>query len=79
MNRKKDIYRAPKKYVCIVKADAARWVKYHTSNLVNFCTFLDKMYSGWRFFNVYKNTAPERGTKLGSFTKYRRPIEPRPF
>ncbi|UZR95958.1 hypothetical protein [Chondrinema litorale] len=59
-----------RKYRCIAKVTSEKFVKYNTSNLLDFTDFLDEKFPGWRWFNVYsKNTRKQ----LGSFTKKRRP------
>ncbi|UZR95303.1 hypothetical protein [Chondrinema litorale] len=59
-----------RKYRCIVKVSGEKFVKYNTSNLLDFTDFLDKKYPNWRWFNVYNK---KNRKQIGSFTKKRRP------
>jgi hypothetical protein len=58
-----------KKYKIIVKVNNDKFVKYNVNNLLLFTQFLDKNFSGWRWFNVY-NMDKEQ---IGSFTTKKRP------
>lgn len=58
-----------KKYKIIAKVDNEKFVKYNVNNLLLFTKFLDKSFSGWRWFNVY-NMSKEQ---IGSFTNKDRP------
>jgi len=59
-----------KLYRVIIKVGADKFIKYHCSDLLSLVTFLDKSWSGWRWFNVYsKNT----GEQLANFTTKDRP------
>ncbi|MBT34192.1 MAG: hypothetical protein CMO01_31395 [Thalassobius sp.] len=59
-----------RKYRCIAKVSGEKFVKYNTSNLLDFTDFLDKKYPNWRWFNVYNKKSRKQ---IGSFTKKRRP------
>ncbi len=67
-----------KKYKVIVKIKnnldgTAHCVKYRVTNLIKFTQFLDKKWSGWKWFNVYSNTGINKGKQLANFTKNIRP------
>ena len=51
-------------YKIIVKVSADKFVKYHTTNLITFTTFLDKSFEGWRWFNVFD----KNGIQVANFT-----------
>lgn len=60
-----------KKVSCIVKIDNGKFLKYdHVSNLISFTNFLDKNYSGWRFFNVFDKTTK---IQICNFTSKNKP------
>ena len=68
----------PKKYKAIVKVKnnldgTAHCVKYRVTDLIKFTQFLDKKWSGWKWFNVYSNIGVNKGGQLASFTKSKRP------
>ena len=68
-----------KRYTAIVKISnapdgTANCVKYRFNDLLNFTSFLDKAWPGWKWYNVYSNNGIFKGTQLGSFTKNKRPI-----
>lgn len=65
-----------KKYKVIAKVDNEKFVKYNVNNLIKFSEFLDKNFSGWRWFNVYKYSKESNGVQLASFTNNNRPIKP---
>lgn len=67
MKRKK---KNNKKFVCIVKVSNDKFVKYRLNNLIKFTEFLDKNWSGWRWFNVYDNKTK---IQLSNFTSNNRP------
>lgn len=60
-----------KLYRVIAKVDDDKFVKYHVNNLVSFCSFLDKNFPGWRWFNVFDK---KTGVQVGNFTTKSRPI-----
>jgi hypothetical protein len=60
------------KYKVIAKVSDDHFVKYRTENLLKFTAFLDKEYSGWRWFNVFF-----KGEQIGNFTKNNRPVTKR--
>lgn len=69
----------PKKYVAIVKIgnkpDGTSYcVKYRFNDLLKFTGFLDNKWSSWKWFNVYSNKGNDKGTQIGNFTKYNRPV-----
>ncbi|UZR93163.1 hypothetical protein [Chondrinema litorale] len=61
-----------RKYTCITKVSKEKFVKYNTSNLLDFTNFLDQKYAGWRWFNVFSKKSKEQ---LASFTNKRRPVQ----
>ena len=63
-----------KKYTCIVKAGPEKFLKYRLNDLMKFTTFLDRNWSGWRWFNVFDNRTR---LQVASFTKKQKPISPR--
>lgn len=62
-----------KKYRVIAKVSSDRFVKYNVNNLIKFTAFLDKEYSGWRWFNVYLYRKGEQGEQIANFTTLNRP------
>ena len=69
----------PKKYIAIVKVDdnpdgSAKCLKYRFNDLLKFTAFLDKVWSTWRWFNVYANRGNYKGEQLDNFTNKRRPL-----
>ena len=70
---------ATKKYVAIVKTGnnpdgSAHCVKYRLNDLLKFTAFLDKKWTGWRWFNLYCNQGEYKRKQIASFTNKRRPI-----
>jgi hypothetical protein len=65
-----------KKYKVIAKVSSDRFVKYNVNNLLKFTEFLDKEFSGWRYFNVYRYTKDSTGEQLANFTTNSRPDRP---
>ena len=65
-----------KKYKVIAKVDNEKFVKYNVNNLIKFSEFLDKNFSGWRWFNVYKYSKESNGVQLANFTNQNRPVKP---
>jgi hypothetical protein len=63
-----------KKYTCIVKAGPEKFVKYRLNDLMKFTMFLDRNWSGWRWFNVFDNRTR---LQVGSFTKNQKPASTR--
>ena len=68
----------PNKYVVIVKIKnnsdgTAHCVRYRVTDLIKFTQFLDKKWAAWKWFNVYSNTAINKGVQLANFTKNNRP------
>ena len=63
-----------KKYICIVKTDNEKFVRYHVNDLLLFTNFLDRKFTGWRWFNVFSNEKNSKGKQLTSFTKNNRPV-----
>lgn len=59
-----------KRYICIAKVSAEKFVRYHVNDLIRFTDFLDEKFSGWRWFNVYSK---KTGEQLKNFTKRNRP------
>jgi len=57
------------KYVTISKVGAEHFVKYRTSDLIQFYQFITAQFKEYRFTNVYSNVGANKGTQLGSFTK----------
>ncbi len=57
------------KYVTISKVDAEKFVKYRTSDLLQFFQFITTTYKDYRFTNVFSNSGINKGQQLGSFTK----------
>ncbi len=49
----------------IVKVSNSKFVKYHVTNLALFERFLDRSFTGWRYYNYYDK---ETRQKLGSYT-----------
>lgn len=47
---------------------------YHTPDLLDFTSFIDKEFPDWSFFNVYDK---ESGLQLQSFTKFDKPRKKR--
>jgi hypothetical protein len=62
-----------KKYKVIAKVGNDHFVKYNVNNLILFAKFLDRDFSNWRWFNVYRYTKNGSGEQLASFTKKSRP------
>lgn len=62
-----------KKYKVIAKVSNEKFVKYNVNNLILFTDFLDKNFSGWRWFNVYEYTKDGNGKQLGNYTINNRP------
>lgn len=60
----------PHKYTCNVKVEAERFVKYRTSDLIQFAHFLDTKYPDWRWFNVFNKTTKQQ---IANFTRSNRP------
>lgn len=58
-------------YICIVKLSGNDFKKWHTSDLLQFSSFLDTNYSTWRYFNVFDRTT---GAQLASYTQKNRPL-----
>jgi hypothetical protein len=70
----------PKRYVAIVKIKnmpngSAYCVKYRFDNLLKFAGFLDKTWSGWKWFNVYSNRGENKGKQLSNFTNRNKPCK----
>jgi hypothetical protein len=68
-----------KRYVAIVKTGnnpdgSAHCVKYRLNDLLKFTAFLDKKWTGWRWFNIYCNQGENKGNQLACFTNKRRPL-----
>ena len=69
----------PKRYTAIVKISnrqdgTAYCVKYRFDDLIKFSQFLDKRWTGWKWFNVYSNRGENKGEQLGSFTCKNKPV-----
>lgn len=62
-----------KKYKVIAKVDNDKFVKYNVNNLIKFCEFLDKEFSGWRWFNVYCYASNGLGEQIANYTTNNRP------
>lgn len=62
-----------KKYKVIAKVDNEKFVKYNVNNLLKFCEFLDKEFSGWRWFNVYRYSSDGLGEQIANYTTKNRP------
>lgn len=62
------------KYVTISKVGAEHFVKYRTSDLLQFYNFITSKYPNYRFTNVFSNTGSNIGEQLGNFTKVTPPI-----
>ena len=62
-----------KKYKVIAKVGNDKFVKYNVNNLVKFTAFLDRKFTDWRYFNVYRYTKDSSGKQLGNFTKNNKP------
>lgn len=62
-------------YKVICKVDSEKFVKYRTSNLIDFSNFLDKSYPGWRYFNVYSNIKSSEyyEKQIANFTRNNKP------
>jgi len=60
-----------KKYRCIVKVDAQKFLKYYVNNLLSFTRFLDTKYPSWTWFNVYDLHTKKQIT---SYTKFKKPL-----
>lgn len=59
-----------KRYACIVKTKN-KHLKFHTTDLLNFTTFLERHYTGeWLYFNVFDKETREQ---LGSYTTNNKP------
>jgi hypothetical protein len=58
------------KYKVIVKIDKEKFIKYHTTNLVSFCNFLDVKFPSWRYVNVFNDNREQ----IANYTKNNRPI-----
>ena len=70
---------ASKRYVAIVKTGnnpdgSAHCVKYRLTDLLKFTGFLDKKWTGWRWFNIYSNQGQNKGGQIASFTNKKRPL-----
>ena len=68
-----------KRYVAIVKTvnnpdGSAHCVKYRLDDLLKFTAFLDKKWTGWRWFNLYSSQGEIKGNQIASFTNKRRPL-----
>lgn len=57
------------KYVTISKVGAEHFVKYRTSDLLQFYQFITSNFPNFRFTNVFSNHGANKGEQLGSFTK----------
>lgn len=66
-------YRKKKKYIVIVKTDSIKFCKWNCDNLLSLCSFLDRSWPGWRWFNVFDKKS---GHQLASFTNKSRPLTP---
>lgn len=64
-----------KKYKVIAKVGNDKFVKYNVNNLRLFTAFLDRNFSNWRWFNVYRYTKDGSGEQLDNFTKNKRPTK----
>jgi len=62
-----------KKYKVIAKVGNDKFVKYNVNNLIKFAQFLDKNFSDWRWFNVYKYQKDSKGEQVANFTSSNRP------
>jgi len=62
-----------KKYRVIAKVEKDKFVKYKVNNLIMFTKFLDRKFSGWRWFNVYEYNKSHNGKQLASFTSNNKP------
>jgi len=60
-----------KKYKCIVKVEAQKFLKYHVNNLLSFTRFLDREYPNWVWFNVYDVNTKKQITNYTKFNKPR--------
>jgi len=68
-----------KRYIAVVKIankpdGSAHCVKYRFDDLLKFTAFLDKKWTGWKWFNVYSNLEINKGVQLGNFTNKNRPL-----
>lgn len=62
-----------KKRIVIVKVGPEKFVKYeYVNDLIAFTNFLDKDFSGWRYYNVFDR---KTGLQIGSFTNKNRPVK----
>lgn len=69
-----------KKYIAIVKIKnnkngSAKCVKYRFDNLLKFTVFLDKKWSGWKWYNVFSNKGDNKRTQIASYTNKNRPTK----
>lgn len=62
-----------KKYRVIAKVGNDKFVRYKVNNLVLFTAFLDRVHTGWRWFNVYQYTKAGDGHQIASYTNKNRP------
>ena len=68
----------PKRYVAIVKITnnkdgTAYCVKYRFDNLLKFTAFLDKKWTGWKWYNVFSNKGFNKAMQIANFTNKKRP------
>ncbi len=78
--RSKNQKSKPKRYIAIVKIrnnkdGTAYCVKYRFDDLLKFTEFLDKKWSGWKWYNVFSNQGSNRGTQIANFTNRNRPVQ----
>lgn len=62
-----------KKYKVIAKVGNEKFVKYNVNNLFKFTEFLDREFSGWRWFNVYEYSREGNAKQIANFTSKNRP------
>ena len=63
---------ASKRYVPIVKTGnnpggSAHFVKYGLDDLLKFTAFLDKKWTGWRWFDIYSDKGENNGSQKARF------------
>lgn len=69
----------PKRYIAIIKIrnnpdGTAYCVKYRFNDLMKFTEFLDRNWTGWKWFNVFSNRGNNKGMQVASFTNKKRPV-----
>lgn len=62
-----------KKFICIVKINDQKFLRYHVNDLLKFTLFLDGKFPDWRWFNVYAYEGNNKSLQIGNFTRNDKP------